>query len=190
MPFTHYPKLEENLFLSACWYGENDPRNTIDQPLAPGAEGVVLHGVAQNFTRFYGTVAADQPLDVTFSFSNEERVLVTGWTAVGGISTLRLGDDPVLHQEPMFDSALPKEIREHYPVDERGLREVTDEDLGHLNYDGIALVSKFEPGAAGKPSVGDKFLVTIYGRFMRVQITNRGTAPVKKLRVFVRASVF
>ena len=182
MPFTHYPKLEENLFLSACWYGPDDPRNTMKDPLR---EYVVLHGVAQNFTRFYGTVFADVPLDLTFSFSNEERVVVPQPRQADNVALAKFHADA-----PRLDERLPKDVREFYLVDERGTREVTDEDLADLNYDGIALVSKYEPAAAGKPAVGDKFLVTIYGRFLRVRIDNRGTVAAKNMRVFVRASVF
>ena len=82
MPYTHYPKLSANII--AAWVQPSPPDaapflnlprfaslNRFDRPIEPGESSVVHHD-GQNFTRFYGTIAADQPLEVTFSFSNEE----------------------------------------------------------------------------------------------------------------------
>jgi hypothetical protein len=82
VPFTHYPKLAANII--AAWVQPappdkdpflNLPRfaslNRFDKPLEPG-QAVVAYQDGQNFTRFYGTIASDQPLEVTFCFSNEE----------------------------------------------------------------------------------------------------------------------
>lgn len=184
MPFTHYPKLEENTFLAACWYGKDDPRSaTLDvfgsqalkSPPAPGKE-ILLHGCAQNFTRFYSTLHADQPVKVTYAFSNEDRVLVPR-------------PDPP-NPSPAHDKRLPEKIRKYYPIDVRGRREITDEDLPGLNYDGVAMVQNYKPASEGKPAVGDKALVTIYGRWLRVVVANMGEKPVGQLRFYLRASVF
>jgi hypothetical protein len=53
----------------------NQPRfstlNRFEVPIEAG-KAAVSYQDAQNFTRIYGTIAADQPLEVVFSFSNEE----------------------------------------------------------------------------------------------------------------------
>ena len=82
MPFTHYPKNAFNLIFAwvqpappdkAPFFGQ--PRfstlNLFDRPLGPG-DAVAAYHDAQPFTRFYGSVASDQPLEMTLSFSNEE----------------------------------------------------------------------------------------------------------------------
>lgn len=47
--------------------------NRFTEPLKPGDVVAAYHD-AQPFTRFYGSVACDQPLEMTLSFSNEETV--------------------------------------------------------------------------------------------------------------------
>jgi hypothetical protein len=82
MPFTHYPKNSFNLIFAWVqpippdqepFFGQ--PRfsslNRFDKPLEPGQVVAAYHD-AQPFTRFYGSVASDQPLEMTLSFSNEE----------------------------------------------------------------------------------------------------------------------
>jgi len=64
---------------------------------------------------------------------------------------------------------------------------VTDENMKALNYDAEALKQAYEPS---KQSATGKYLVTIYGRFLRVEITNTGTEPAEWYRFFVRGSVF
>ncbi len=113
-----------------------------DAPIEPG-KSVVAYQDAQNFTRFYGSIACDQPLEVTFSFSNEE---------VDGLG------------EP-----------------------VSDETIAHLHYDAEALKQLYDPTKQG-PS--GKYFVTIFGRWLRVEVKNVGKATTQNLRVFVRGSVF
>jgi hypothetical protein len=185
MPFTHYPKLDSNTWCSVLWYGDGDRRNTLAAPLGVG-ESVAVYASAQNFTRFLGSVACDQPLEVTFAFSNEERVPVTAWTAVGGNPAVLIeqGGRYRQDQRPVLDSKLPADIREYYPADQLGLREITDEDLPDLHYDAVAQVMKYQPGGDGK------YLVTIYGAWLRVQVTNKGDGAPTFLRLFCRGSVF
>lgn len=109
--------------------------------LQPGASFVAYHS-AQNFTRFYGSIAADQPLEVTFTFSNDE-------VAPDG----------------------------HY---------VTDENMSQLFYDAEALKKAYVPD---KPQLGG-YLVTIYGRWLKVEVKNTGPKAVENMRVYVRGSVF
>ena len=193
MGFTHYPKLESNQFLSALWYGPEDPRNNIARPLVSN-EGVVLYGVSQNFTRFYGTVYSDQPLTVTFAFSNEEYVLVDPSNQISVSSEDDCIRDAIIKPagDPpwRFDKRLPDRVKYAFPVSASGMREITDEDLPNIPYDGIAQVINYVPPTDGKPAVGDKFLVTIYGSILRVRVLNTGGASASKLRVIVRASVF
>jgi len=217
MSFTHYPKLAEGagLFGAVLWYAPGDPRNTLDdirwrsgvrfhvadQPIQSG-ESISLYGSAVNFTRYYGTTSADVPLELTFAFSNEERVLVPSGVLVSGTH-------PMTGKTVMVDSRLPGDVCGAFPVDPldpepsawptrkveglewpvRGIRDATDEDLPHLNYDGIALVSQYRPAAEGKPAVGDKTLVTIYGSALKVTVKNTGDRA-GSVRVFVRGSVF
>lgn len=153
MPFTHYPKLAHNIIFA--WVQPAPPKkdgflgqvafhtlNLFDQPIEP-YKSVVAYQDAQNFTRFYGSIASDQPLEVTFTFSNEE-VDVTG--------------------EP-----------------------VSDETIGSLAYDAEALKQLYDPTKQG-PS--GKYFVTIFGRWLRVEVKNVGKASTERLRVFVRGSVF
>jgi hypothetical protein len=80
MPFTHYPKLDSNvIFLwrlpivpnKPAFLGRKHPKNLIEGPLKPGETLVAYHS-SQNFTRFYGSIYADVPLEITFTFSNDE----------------------------------------------------------------------------------------------------------------------
>jgi len=57
---------------------------------------------AQNFTRFYGTIASDQPLEVTFSFSNEETASDGKFVTDENIQTLNY-DGEALRQ--LYDPA-------------------------------------------------------------------------------------
>lgn len=153
MPFTHYPKLAANVIFA--WVQPpppdekgflNQPRfsslNRFTKPLVP-EQTVVGYQEAQNFTRFYGSIAADQKLEVTFTFSNDE---------VG----------PNGHP-------------------------VSDESLPRLNYDAEALKQLYEPTKQGATG---KYFVTIFGRWLRVEVKNVGDKPTERLRVFVRGSVF
>jgi hypothetical protein len=92
MGYSHYPKLTNNLVLA--WVQPPPPEvdpddadddddgpdflgrpfseiNRFEKPLEPGASFVGFHD-AQPYTRFYGTLASDQPLEITLSFSNDE----------------------------------------------------------------------------------------------------------------------
>lgn len=111
------------------------------EALEPGKALVAYHE-AQNFTRFYGSAASDQLLEMVFSFSNDE-------------------------------------------VDENG-HWVTDENIERLNYDAEALKKEIVPGKAAQSG----FLVTIFGRWLKVSVRNLGTEPTKFLRAYVRGSVF
>jgi hypothetical protein len=53
----------------------------------PGASVVAYHD-AQPFTRFYGSAASDQPLEITISFSNDEVSPGGHWVTDGNISEL------------------------------------------------------------------------------------------------------
>lgn len=116
--------------------------NLFKEPIAPGTSAVGYHD-AQPFTRFYGSVASDQPLDVTITFSNDE-------------------------------------------VDPEG-RVVRDDNIDKLHYDAEALRQLYDPKKQGPTG---KYFVTIFGRWIRVEVKNTGDAPTKELRVFVRGSVF
>lgn len=82
MPFTHYPKNSFNLIFAWVQPPPPDREPFFGQPrfsslnrfTAPLEPGQVVHAYhdAQPFTRFYGSVAADQPLEVSIAFSNEE----------------------------------------------------------------------------------------------------------------------
>lgn len=66
-------------------------------------------------------------------------------------------------------------------------RVVSDDNIDKLHYDGEALRQIYDPQKQGPTG---KFFVTIYGRFLRVEIKNTGDAPTKELRTYVRGSVF
>jgi hypothetical protein len=87
VPFSHYPKIVSNIVLA--WVQPPPPEvppeegrpnflgrpfaemNRWKEPLQPGGL-VVGHHDAQPFTRFYGSIACDMPLDVQLLFSNDE----------------------------------------------------------------------------------------------------------------------
>lgn len=153
MPFTHYPKLTHNLLVA--WVQPRPPDgapfmgqpsfaelNLFDKPLDPGKTWVAHHD-AQPFTRFYGSIASDQKLEVTFSFSNDE-----------------VGPDGCF---------------------------VTDESMPRLNYDAEALKQLYDPDKQGATA---KYFVTIFGRWLRVEVRNVGKKPTELARVYVRGSVF
>lgn len=153
MPYTHYPKLAANVIFA--WVQPRPPKkrpflnmpsfsvlNRFRKALQPG-ETVVGYQEAQNFTRFYGSIAADQKLEVTFTFSNDE---------VASDGTF-----------------------------------VTDGNIADLNYDAEALKQIYDPA---KQAATGKYFVTIYGRWLRVEVKNAGEHPTKTMRVFVRGSVF
>jgi hypothetical protein len=87
VPLTHYPKTAENLVFAWVQPRPPDVRpkkglpdflgrpfselNRFDKPIAP-QQSVVGYHDAQPFTRFYGSIASDQPLEVTITFSNDE----------------------------------------------------------------------------------------------------------------------
>lgn len=155
MPFTHYPKNQITLLGAWVWprppvkpnflnFPPFDELNLLMEPLGPG-ETVVLYHEAQNFTRFFGTLAADQPLELVCSFSNDE-------VAADGSA-------------------------------------IDDDNLKTLNYDGEALRQLYSPDKP-KGSNGSKFFITIFGRWICVELTNKGDKPVEKLRAFIRCSVF
>jgi len=158
VPYTHYPKNSDNLVFA--WVLPAPPdvsgdhegpdflgrpfseMNRLKEAIAPG-ELVVGYHDAQPFTRFYGTFACDQALEITISFSNE-------------------------------DVASDGHV-------------VNDDNIDKLHYDGEALRQIYDPKKQGPTG---KFFVTIYGRFLRVEIKNTGDAPTKELRAYVRGSVF
>jgi hypothetical protein len=61
--------------------------NLWKEPIAPGTSVVGYHD-AQPFTRFYGTVACDQPLGVTLTFSNDEVAADGHWVTDANIRSL------------------------------------------------------------------------------------------------------
>src|SRR5512142_2402027 len=82
MPFTHYPKLTWNLL--TAWVQPKPPQgktflgqpkfsdlNRFSEPIGAG-ETVVSYHDAQPFTRFMGSIASDQKLEVVFTFANDE----------------------------------------------------------------------------------------------------------------------
>lgn len=116
MPFSHYPKTVGNVVLA--WVQPAPPDvepdagrpdfigqpfselNSFKEPIEPGASVVGYHD-AQPFTRFYGTVASDQPLEVIISFSNDEVDADGHWVTDDNVDTLnydgealRLAYDP------------------------------------------------------------------------------------------------
>jgi hypothetical protein len=87
VPFSHYPKTVTNIVFA--WVQPAPPdvehkngtpnflgqsfskTNRFRESLVPGSSVFGYHD-AQPFTRFYGSVACDQPLAVSLSFSNDE----------------------------------------------------------------------------------------------------------------------
>jgi hypothetical protein len=153
VPFTHYPKNSFNLILA--WVHPSPPDgkqfpgqpkfselNKFTRPLEPGKSVYAYHD-AQPFTRFYGSCASDQPLEMTLSFSNEE-------------------------------------------VDLNG-DYVSDDNIASLNFDAEALKQLYDPA---KQAATGKWFATIFGRYLRVEVRNRGSESTKFMRVFCRGSVF
>lgn len=66
-------------------------------------------------------------------------------------------------------------------------RYVTDKTLPDLHYDAEGLRLFYEPQ---KQAATGKFLVTIYGRWLRVTVKNTDKVPTEFLRCYVRGSVF
>jgi hypothetical protein len=158
VPLTHYPKTVENLVFAWVQPRPPDVRpkkglpdflgrpfselNRFKKALAPG-ESVVGYHDAQPFTRFYGSFASEQSLEITLSFSNDEVTSDGHW--------------------------------------------VTDGNIDTLNYDAEALRQIYDPK---KASVTGRFFVTIFGRWLRVQVRNLGEGSTETLRIYVRGSVF
>ena len=153
MAFTHYPKNSSSVIFAWVYPRPPDKPNFLNHPrfntlnlatapLQPGESVVACHS-ANDFTRFFGSIACDQPIDASFHFSNDE--------------TTDQGDF------------------------------VTDENMGSLHYDAEALRLAYDPT---KQAATGKWLCTIYGRWIRVSMTNTGKAPITYLRAYVRGSVF
>ncbi len=153
MPYTHYPKLNNNIVLA--WVQPAPPAqpgflgqpsfgsvNRFTVPLGPG-EVFTGYQEAQPFTRFYGSMVSDCLIEVVFSFSNDEVGPDGGW--------------------------------------------VTDATLPFLNYDAEGLRQQHDPK---KPGASSRAFVTIYGRWLRVEIKNLGDRVTTMLRVIIRGSVF
>jgi hypothetical protein len=103
VPLTHYPKTVQNLVFA--WVQPAPPDaplqaglpdflgrpfselNRFVDPIAPG-ESVVGHHDAQPFTRFYGSIACDQPLEVSIMFSNDEVDADGNFVSDANIATL------------------------------------------------------------------------------------------------------
>jgi len=116
--------------------------NRFKTPLEPDAV-VTGYQEAQPFTRFYGSLACDQPLEVSFTFSNDEVAPDGHW--------------------------------------------VTDDTLPALNYDAEALKQLYDPAKSASSS---KYFVTIFGRWLRVEVKNVGKTAPTFMRIYVRGSVF
>lgn len=82
MPMTHYPKTEGNIICAWVWPRPPEmppfkslPRfselNLATDTLAPG-ESFTAHHSVLGCTRLYTSMVSDQPLSVTFEFSNDE----------------------------------------------------------------------------------------------------------------------
>jgi hypothetical protein len=103
VPYSHYPKTVGNIVMA--WVQPPPPDIAPDEgmpnfvgapfseinlwkkPIAPGTSVVGYHD-AQPFTRFYGTVACDQPLEVMLTFSNDEVAADGHWVTDENISSL------------------------------------------------------------------------------------------------------
>lgn len=120
MPFTHYPKLTWNLI--ACWVHPTPPDNgklflgqsvfsylnKYTTELLPNKCSISYHD-AQPFTRIYGSVACDQPLEVSFSFSNEEMDSYGNYICDDNISSLNYDAEALKHMyDPTKQSASGK----------------------------------------------------------------------------------
>ena len=82
MPYAHYPKTIENLLFAWVWPRPPRKRGFLGSPsfakrnlakakLKAGEEVVAYHD-ATSFTRIFGSIACDQPLEVTVDFANDE----------------------------------------------------------------------------------------------------------------------
>jgi hypothetical protein len=81
--FSHYPKIESNVIFAWVWprppdkdpFTASSPRfaetNLIEAPLAPGESLFGYHSV-QGCTRLYDSIVSDQPMVMTYEFSNDE----------------------------------------------------------------------------------------------------------------------
>ena len=103
MGYSHYPKTVGNIVMA--WVqppppdvppGDEMPDfvgrpfseiNLWKEPLAPGKSVVSYHD-AQPFTKFYGSVACDQPLEVNLTFSNDEVDAAGHWITDENIDQL------------------------------------------------------------------------------------------------------
>ncbi len=64
---------------------------------------------------------------------------------------------------------------------------VTDENIDSLNYDAIVLRQDYDPE---KQALTGRFFVTIFGRWLKVEVANIDDAQTEMLRLYVRGSVF
>ena len=107
MGLSHYPKLVSNVL--ACWVQPPPPDrahffgqvrfktlNRFEAPLEP-QQSCVAHHDAQNFTRLYGSVFCDQPLEVVLSFSSDEVAPDGDWVRDENLPDLHY-DAEALHQ--------------------------------------------------------------------------------------------
>lgn len=103
MGYSHYPKTVGNIVMA--WIQPPPPDvppengkpdfvgrpfseiNLWKEPIAPGASVVSYHD-AQPFTRFYGSVTCDQPLEVSLTFSNDEVDVEGHWVTDENIARL------------------------------------------------------------------------------------------------------
>lgn len=154
-------------------YGPGDPRTTA-KPLAPGDE-LVEYRHAVNFTRFYGSVYAPEPLEVAVWFANDQMVkAIAPYTTASGV---------------VFDRAIDPGHQKYFPV-KNELRIITDEDLPRLHYDALGTRVKYVPPTADKDPIGDKVIVTIYGVYMKLSVRNTSAKTIDNYRVTICGSVF
>lgn len=121
MGFSHYPKTVGNIVMA--WVQPPPPDvppgaempdfvgapfseiNLWKKPLAPDASVIAYHD-AQPFTKFYGSVACDQPLEVTLTFSNDEVDEKGHWITDENIGQLHYD---ALGQRQNFDPKKPEQ---------------------------------------------------------------------------------
>src|SRR3989304_8720925 len=138
MSFTHYPKMDHPHLIHHVCFGPEDPRSTVG-PLAPGQVVYAWHH-AVNFTRFYGSIWAPSPVELTVAFANDRNVLPRGHLTLDGAH---------------MDASLAPAIRKYFPVQE-GVRAVTDDDLPYLHYDALGTRVKFITSTEDKAAIGDE----------------------------------
>ena len=158
MPFSHYPKTVSNIvfvwvqptppdvspearrpdFLGRPFSALNRFRGSIE-----AGQSVVGYHDAQPFTRFYGSIACDQSLEVSLTFSNDE-------------------------------------------VDAEG-KFVGDDNIKSLHYDALGARQLYDPA---KQDQTGKIFSMIFGRWIRVEAKNVGTAALTFIRLYIRGSVF